>query len=242
MPEPVGLEVCVDTIDGVLAARAGGAVRVELCASLSEGGLTPSVGLMQAAARAGIACFAMIRPRSGLFHFSDHEAAIMLADVAAARAAGLAGVVLGAQAADGGLDLALLRRLRDAAAGMAATLHRVIDVVPDQIAALEQAMSLGFERVLTSGGQPEAPQGRETIRAMVARAEGRIGVMPGCGLTPVNVAALVAATGVREVHAACAVRASGDRAFSDFDPPGGRMVTSEAEVRAIVPSLRSGQD
>ena len=242
MPEPVGLEVCVDTIDGVLAARVGGAVRVELCASLSEGGLTPSVGLMQAAARAGIPCFAMIRPRSGLFHFSGEEAAIMLADVAAARAAGLAGVVLGAQAADGGLDLALLRRLRDAAAGMAATLHRVIDVVPDQIAALEQAMSLGFERVLTSGGQPEAPQGREMIRAMVARAEGRIGVMPGCGLTPVNVAALVAATGVREVHASCAVRASGDRAFSDFDPPGGRMVTSEAEVRAMVTALGSGQD
>lgn len=228
------LEVCVDTIAGVYAAHAGGAGRVELCASLSEGGLTPSAGLMQAAAQAPIPCVAMIRPRSGLFMFSDAEVDIMLGDIAAARAAGLAGVVLGVQTESGALNLPVLRQLSAAADGMARTLHRVIDVVPDPLAALDQAMSLGFDRVLTSGAQPEAPEGVPMIAKMVVQAQGRISVMPGCGLTPSNVAKVMAQTGVTEVHAACRAKVVGDPAFSDFDPLGGAYETSVDDVRQMV--------
>ncbi len=217
---------------------AAGRDAVELCSALSEGGLTPSVGLMRAAADLPVPVHAMIRPRGGLFHFASEDEAIMLADIAAARDAGLAGVVLGAQGADGSLEIDLLARLSDAANGMDRTLHRVIDVVPDPLAALEQAIALGFERVLTSGAKPEAPDGTGLIAKMVARANGRISVMPGCGLTPQNVGAVIAATGVREVHAACSRPAPGDRAFSDFDPPGGRYGTSEADVRAMVAAIR----
>lgn len=231
------LEICVDSLAGAQAAIAGGADRIELCSSLSEGGLTPSAGLMQAAARLPAPSFAMIRPRSGLFGFSPAEMAIMRADIAAARAAGLAGVVLGIQAADHGLNVPALRDLLDAAGPMPATLHRVIDVVPDPMQALDQAISLGFARVLTSGAKPQAPLGVDMIRQMIARAAGRIQIMPGCGLHAGNVAEMVRATGVSDVHAACLAPAPGALAFSDFDPPGGRHVTDAKQVRAMVEAL-----
>jgi copper homeostasis protein len=231
------LEVCVDTIEGAKAAMKGGAGRVELCSSLSEGGLTPSAGLMQAAAQLPIPCYGMIRPRSGLFSFSEDEARIMLFDIAAVRQAGLAGVVLGAQNGDGTLDVALLAQLLAAAGDLGATLHRVIDVVPTPLLALEQAVDLGFERVLTSGAEPEALDGAGLIAEMVSQADGRISVMPGCGLTAINVADVIRKTGAREVHAACNVKVSGDPAFSDFDPPGGRFETSQTEVSAMVQQI-----
>ena len=237
MPENISVEICVDTIDGVRAARNGGATRVELCAALSEGGLTPSAGLMRAAAREAIPCYAMIRPRAGLFQFSPAEEAVLRADIAMAREAGLAGVVLGAQGPDGRLDMAMLARLTAAAGGMGTTLHRVVDVLPDLLEGVDQAVALGFERVLTSGGAAEAPEGSAQIAAMVTRAAGRLSIMAGCGLTSGNVAALVRETGVREVHAACAAALGGERAFSDFDPVGGRKVTDAAEVRAMVDAL-----
>jgi len=231
------LEVCVDTIDGVIAAMKGGAGRVELCSSLSEGGLTPSAGLMHAAAALPIDCYAMIRPRSGLFEFSTAEANIMLADIATAQKAGLAGVVLGAQDAEGGLNIPLLKQMMDAAEGLGTTLHRVIDVVPDPLLALNQAMDLGFDRVLTSGAEPFAQDGAKLIGQMVKQALGRIVIMPGCGLTAANVADVMAATGVQEVHASCNVRVLGGVAFSDFDPPNGRFETSQQKVRAMVDQI-----
>lgn len=236
----MNLEICVDTIEGARAAEAGGADRVELCSALSEGGLTPSAGLMRAAAFLSISVYAMIRPRSGLFHFTAEEEAVMAADIAAAKAAGLAGVVLGAQADDNRLNTAMLARLIAAAEGMGTTLHRVIDVVPDPLEALEQAAGLGFERVLTSGAAPEAPDGAEMVARMVERAGGRIGVMAGCGLTADNVAGFVARTGVPEVHAACIVAVDGEREFSDFSPVGGRMTTSAEDVRRMVEALAAG--
>lgn len=235
----VQLEICVDTIAGVEAARAGGAARVELCAALSEGGLTPPLGLMRAAARVDIPVFAMIRPRSGLFDFSATEVAMMIDDIGAARAAGLAGVVLGVQGADRRLDVAVLARLMEEARGLGTTLHRVIDVVPDPLEALDQAITLGFDRVLTSGAAPEAPDGVAVIKAMVARAAGRISVMPGCGLSPENITGIVTDTGGFEVHAACASPVPEAESFSDFDPVSGRRFTDAAEVARMVAALPS---
>ena len=161
----------------------------------------------------------------------------MLSDIATAQAAGLAGVVLGAQNAEGGLNIPLLKQMMDAAEGLGTTLHRVIDVVPDPILALDLAMELGFDRVLTSGAEPFAQDGVKLIEQMVARAAGRIVIMPGCGLTAANVASVMAATGVQEVHASCNTRVSGSVAFSDFDPPGGRFETSQEKVRAMVDQI-----
>ncbi|WP_050769182.1 copper homeostasis protein CutC [Oceanicola granulosus] len=239
----VPLEVCVDTLAGVGAARRGGAARIELCAALSEGGLTPSAGLMAQAVRAAgaqVEVYAMIRPRAGLFDYGAEEMEVMLADLAAARAAGVSGVVLGVQRADGALDTARLARLKAAAGLLGTTLHRVIDVVPDPLAALDAALGLGFDRVLTSGGANSAAQGAAELRALVARARGRIGIMAGGGVTPETLA-VVLATGVDAVHASCAAPASGARTFADFDPAGGRRVTEECRVRALVAALEAAR-
>lgn len=197
------LEVCVDDAEGLDAAIAGGADRIELCAALALGGLTPSIGLMKRAAEAPIPVFAMIRPRAGGFVFSPDEIALMETEIDAARAAGLSGVVLGASRPDHGLDLPTLARLIERADGLGRTLHRAFDLTPDKEAALEQAITLGFDRVLTSGGALKAIDGLATLKALHAQAAGRISLMPGSGVTAANAAALLE-SGVRELHASCA--------------------------------------
>ena len=196
------LEVCVDTAEGLAQAVAGGADRIELCAALAVGGLTPSAGLMALAAGCGVPVVAMIRPRAGDFVWSEVEVGMMEAEIAAVRAAGLAGVVLGASLPDGRLNVPVLRRLVAAAAGLELVLHRAIDLTPDMSAALEEAVALGFHRILTSGGETTAEAGAARIAALVAQAAGRITVMPGSGVTPGN-AAMLKGLGIAEIHASC---------------------------------------
>lgn len=198
------LEVCVDSLAGTAAAVVGGADRIELCAALALGGLTPSGGGMAAAAGCGVPVMAMIRPRAGDFVWSGAEVTAMQADIAQARAAGLAGVVLGAALPDGRLDRGVLAALAEAAHGLDLTLHRCFDLVPDMGAALETAVDLGFRRILTSGGAVTAAKGAARIAALVAQAAGRVSIMPGGGVAP-DTAGRLLALGVRELHAACAV-------------------------------------
>lgn len=199
MPDPV-LEICVDDAAGLKAAIAGGADRIELCSALAVGGLTPAPGMMALAANASVPVYAMIRPRPGDFDFSDDDLAVMLADVDAARAAGLDGVVLGAAHGDGSLDMGVLERLVVRAAGLGLTLHRAFDLVPDFQKAVDGAIELGFERILTSGGKPRAIDGVDALRGILAHAEDRIAIMPGSGVSADNAAALLA-IGVNELHA-----------------------------------------
>ena len=201
------LEVCVDDAVGLAEAVAGGADRVELCAALGVGGLTPSLGLMDVAAACGVPCYPMIRPRPGDFCFDAAEVAVMRADIRAARAAGLPGVVLGA-ARDGRLDLGVLADLVAEAQGLDLTLHRVIDLLSDVERAVEEAVALGFRRVLSSGGARVAHEGVPRLGQMMRAAGGRLSVMPGSGVT-VETWPLLAGLGVREVHASCAVGLGG---------------------------------
>lgn len=196
------LEVCVDDPAGLAAAVEGGADRIELCAALDVGGLTPSPGLMALASRSPVPVYAMIRPRAGAFVFDDAEEAAMVADIEAALTAGLAGVVIGASQNDGSLDVAMLVRLRSVAGHAGVTLHRAFDLVPDMELALEQAIDLGFERILTSGGQKTAIEGVDMIARLNDRAGARIRIMPGSGLRPANVENMLQ-LGVGEVHASC---------------------------------------
>lgn len=197
------LEICVADAASLEAAIAGGADRIELCSALELGGLTPSPGLMRLAAEAPIPVYAMVRPRAGDFVFSAREGELMLADIEAVGAAGLAGVVLGASRPDGRLDEALLSRLHGHAQGLGSTLHRAFDLVPEPLEALETAIALGFERILTSGGALTAPAGLEVLLRLHQAARGRIGIMPGSGLTATNIAALLTALPVAQVHSSC---------------------------------------
>ncbi len=201
----IDLEVCVDSPAGLLAAVRGGAGRIELCSALALSGLTPSLGLMRLAATTGVRAYAMIRPRPGSYIYSDSDLDVMRGDLDAARAAGLPGAVIGASRASGALDMDRLGALREhaRALGLRLTLHRAFDLVPDFSAALEQAIDLGFERVLTSGGARTAPEGADQIAALVDQAAGRISVMPGSGLTPDTLAAVMRRTGAGEAHGSC---------------------------------------
>jgi len=205
------LEVCVDSPAGLLAAVRGGAGRIELCSALALSGLTPSPGLMRLAATSGVPAYAMIRPHPGAYVYSVVDFDVMRGDLDATAAAGLPGAVIGANLSSGALDTdrlaALCAHARDL--GLALTLHRAFDLAPDQAAALEQAIELGFERVLTSGGARTAPEGADRIAALVDQAAGRISVMPGSGLTPTSLPTVMRRTGAGEAHGSCGRLASG---------------------------------
>lgn len=195
-------EICVDSPRSLLVAAAAGVDRIELCSALGVGGLTPSAGLIEQARRCAVPCHAMIRPRGGDFVFDTHDQAACLVDIATAKFAGLAGVVIGVAQIDGRLNVDLLSEQIRAAEGMQVTLHRVFDLTPDPFEALEIAVALGVTRILTSGQAQSAGCGAPLITDLVTRAAGRIEIMAGGGVTPENAATLMA-SGVDALHASC---------------------------------------
>ncbi len=224
------LEVCVDNADGFAAAIAGGADRIELCSALELGGLTPSPGLIRHAALAPIPVYAMIRPRPGDFIFGAADLDVMRAEIDAIREAGLAGVVLGASRAGGALDEDMLAKLMAHAQGLGTTLHRAVDLVPDFDAAVDVAASLGFERILTSGGALQAAEGIDTIARMIERAAGRLVIMAGSGVRPANIGTLLDRLPLTQVHASCSAPASSaDSAAArlGFANPAGKQTSAE---------------
>ncbi|MGJ8527854.1 copper homeostasis protein CutC [Maritalea sp.] len=199
----ITLEVCVDSLASLKAAKDGGADRIELCAALSEGGLTPSAGFMRAAKELGISTHAMIRPRGGDFCYSAQELQLMLQDIEYATQVGLDGVVVGASLENDQLDLVALEQLRLAAGQMECTLHRAIDLTPNPVAAVEQVIEIGFTRILTSGGKKTATDGAKTIAEMNDISAGRIQIMPGSGISSQNAVSILNITNANALHASC---------------------------------------
>jgi copper homeostasis protein len=195
------IEICVDSAEGVLAAERGGADRVELCDNLLEGGTTPSAGCLKVARNISkILIHVIIRPRGGDFLYSSTETAVMLEDIRLAKESGADGVVIGCLTAEGDIDLPQTQALLAAARPMKVTFHRAFDMCRDPHAALEQLISLGIERVLTSGQEGSAFEGMELIATLQKQAAGRIIIMPGGGVTPRNLQKIVQTTGVKEIH------------------------------------------
>lgn len=198
---PVIVEICVEDVAGALAAREGGASRLELAAGLAVGGLTPGPGMLAAVRKAWPAeLVALLRPRPGDFHYRDAEFEVLENEIRAARDAGADGVAVGVLDTDGTVDRERMARLVRVARPMSVTLHRAFDLTRDLDEALEAAIALGVDRVLTSGGSRAAPGGTAAIRRLVAAAGTRIGIVAGGGVRAENVRSLVAGTGVREVH------------------------------------------
>ncbi|MGD9912627.1 MAG: copper homeostasis protein CutC [Rhizobiaceae bacterium] len=195
------IEICVEGIEGLIAAQSAGADRVELCASLLEGGLTPSVGTVRAAlAMATVPFHVMVRPRGGDFLYSPAEYASMLADVDALRELGVAGVVFGCLTADGAMDEERMHELTQRAGPLAVTCHRAFDMTRNPVEALEALVRCKVGRVLTSGQRDTAEQGADLLAALVRQAGERI-VILGCGgLDAANIAGIRDRTGLREMH------------------------------------------
>ncbi len=199
---PTTYEACVSSVAQARAAQNAGADRLELCARLGVGGLTPPMPRLAAVrAAVSIPVHVMIRPRPGDFTATVAELDEMERAIGRARDAGADGVVLGVLRPDQRLDLVTMRRLVRAARGLSVTMHRAFDLVPAPMEALGQLIDLGVDRVLTSGGAPTARLGATRLRRLTRGARGRIGII-ACGkVRPANVRALIAATGVSEVHA-----------------------------------------
>ncbi|MEI7662615.1 MAG: copper homeostasis protein CutC [Bacteroidota bacterium] len=195
------LEACVNSAASAVEAQRGGADRVELCENLHDGGTTPSAGSIRFARKnLHIGLFVMIRPRGGDFLYSDDEFEIMKDDIRVAKELGADGVVFGILLPDGTIDKQRMKVLVDLARPMGITCHRAFDMTADPFGALEDLIALGIDRVLTSGQQPTAPQGESLIRDLVARAAGRIIIMPGSGVKEHNIARLAETTGAQELH------------------------------------------
>lgn len=195
------VEVCSNSLRSSLEAQRGGAYRVELCASIPEGGTTPSYGeIVLNRKMLDIKLNVIIRPRAGDFLYSEQELAVMEEDIQLCADLGVDGVVFGVLKADGTVDKEANRRLAAVADGMNMTFHRAFDMCCDYHQALEDIIWLGFDTLLTSGGAPTAEQGVERIAELVKQAGDRIVVMPGCGIATENIEKIKTITQARAFH------------------------------------------
>lgn len=240
------LEICAGSVESAIAARNGGAQRIELCAALEIGGVTPSAGLIAEARKVdGLTLNVIIRPRGGDFLYDEHEVACMEQDIRICRELGADGVVIGALTADGDIDTALCRRLIAAAGDMSVTFHRAFDMCRDPKAALEELITIGCDRVLTSGQAATAQAGIPLLKELVEQADGRIIIMPGCGVNSDNAARILQATGAVEIHASARksvgsgmkFRHSGVSMGNPDSDEYARKETDVNEVRTIVESI-----
>jgi len=231
MNKSMVLEICVETLAAAVAAERGGADRIELCKGLFAGGVTPSVELLRGVReQVKIPIFSMIRPRSGDFCYSDAEFEQMKQAIGMAKAAGINGAVFGILQGDDTVDVRRTRELVEFARPLPVTFHRAFDELPDLPAGIEDVISTGAARILTSGGALTAESGATELAELVKRAGKRITILVGGGLHPENITGIAHTTQADEFHSGLS---------STLPYPRAAHVNFEAEVRRLVEALRS---
>lgn len=197
------LEVAVESVEDARTAAENGADRLEICAELCEGGLTPATELVKdIQAVVSIPCVVMIRPRPGHFVYDAIEVEEMLDSISDLKKLNVQGFVLGVLAPDRRVDVHIASKLIQACQPTDVVFHRAFDKVEDPFLSLEALESLGVRRVLTSGGQPTALEGIPTIAGLVERSAGRIEILAGGGVSAENAMTIVNQTGVTQLHGA----------------------------------------
>lgn len=195
------IEICLESVESVIAAEKGGADRVELCSDLFEGGLTPTIGTVKTALKkSNIKINAMIRPRGGDFCYSDEEFEVMKEDIKAFKETGINGIVFGILTPEGDIDVKRSKEIIELARPLAVTFHRAFDMTRDPYKSLEELIELGVDRVLTSGQEATVPEGADLLEELVQIAVDRIIVMPGCGITERNFPKLRDKIKAKEYH------------------------------------------
>ncbi len=223
------LEISVETLEGALAAERGGADRIELCADLSLGGVTPGADLLRAVrAQVRIPIFSMVRPRAGDFVYSSAEFAEMKRAIADAKESGMDGVVLGVLTKKHRVDIERTQELVDMAKPLPVTYHRAFDESADLHQALEDVIQTGSKRILTSGGAKGAPEGAAVLAELIAAGGKRIVIVPGAGISAANIRQIAQRTRAREFHSGLsAVLPYGSKDYRKF----------EDEVRKIAEAI-----
>jgi len=239
----ITFELCAETLQACLAAREGGANRIELCSALRKDGLTPSHGFVQAAVKqSGLPVYVLLRPRTGDFVYGDAEFALMREDLLHARTLGASGFALGILRSDGTVDLKRTRELVELAAPLEVTFHRAFDLTPSLDEALEDVIATGCKRVLTSGGEHDVVAGSGSLARLVESAAERVDIAAGGGLRLDNAAKVARATHAHHFHGsvrkivANAVSASGLAQWFTNE-----YVVEPNDIRAMIDALRDGE-
>lgn len=238
-------EICANSVASCLAAQEGGAHRVELCAGIPEGGTTPSYGMIRSARESiSIGLNVIIRPRGGDFLYSKEEIREMVYDIRTARELGADGLVFGCLTPKGAVDMETMKTLMDAAGDTPVTFHRAFDHSAAPFKALEDIVSLGCARILTSGCKPTAQEGASLLAELVEKAGDRIIIMPGCGVKESNIAEIARLTGAREFHFSARepvesgmIFRNPEVAMGSEDDPYGTVRTTARRVAATIASF-----
>ena len=236
------LEVIGFTIESCLIAQAAGAHRIELCDNPSEGGTTPSYGFIKTAREnLSIELYPIIRPRGGDFLYSEIEFELMKADIQICKNLGCDGVVIGMLNSDGTVDKQRCKQLVDIAQPMGVSFHRAFDRTKDPFKALEDIISIGCERILTSGQKSVATDGAALLNELVKQANGRIIIMPGSGVRSDNIETLVKKTNATEFHTSARTYAESKMEFinESMDEQLTSVTTLSNEIKTIIQLLKA---
>ena len=238
------MEVCVDSIQSAINAEKGGASRLELCGCLGDGGTTPTLGMLHIVKESmKIPIFVMVRPRGGDFLYSEHEFQVMKEDIASFKDKGADGFVFGILTPDGDIDTRKVKELISLSRPLPVTFHRAFDMVRDPRASLEALITLGVDRLLTSGCELTVQEGAPLIKSLVEQAKGRISIMPGGGINEENLARILTDTEVREFHCSARVNVESRMSYRNERVCMGASkesseytmkITSEERVRQLV--------
>jgi copper homeostasis protein len=234
-------EVCAFNIQSAIIAEKAGAARVELCDNPVEGGTTPSYGtIFETRERINIDLYPIIRPRAGNYFYDEEEYAIMKRDIMICRDLGCDGISVGAQKLSGEINTEMLKRIVEWAGPMGVTCNRVFDCAPDPFKALEDIISCGCKRILTSGLKSAAPDAGKLLGELVEAAADRIIIMPGAGIKSTNIKNLVKESNAREYHGSARKIASNPVTFlnKEVSDYGNVYITDEQEVRDIIAQLK----
>ena len=198
----IEIEIACNSLTSCQNAIDGGASRIELFENLHDGGCTPASSMIHVASKLSLPVYVMIRPRGGHFIYSNLEIDMMLHDIEVCKNAKVSGIVFGCLNSEGQIDHWLNKKLLDAWNGPA-TFHRAIDRANDIMEAAKQITSLGFERILSSGGAISADEGLHNLRKLQKEYGKHIHIQPGAGITVKNAAMILRETGCMSLHATC---------------------------------------
>lgn len=237
------LEVCSFNIQSSIIAEKAGAVRVELCDNPVEGGTTPSYGtIKRVREKIAIKLYPIIRPRSGNYFYDEEDFEIIKEDIRICKELGCDGISAGIQKINGEIDIERFKRIVEWAYPMGVTCNRAFDATPDPFKALEDIITVGCERVLTSGQASAAPDAGILLGQLVKQAKGRISIMPGAGVRSTNLKKLIEESGAYEYHTSARKIVPDPMTFQNLNvtDKGDLYLADEKELRLIVSIMRAG--